>query len=122
MRMFRHLVLSAVPVLFLASCDPFDLVEPRPPYRQAGYPPYRGPEIPQPDRGQPDRGDFQPDPIPDHRPDNRPVPERYPVAERTANPNQVISPYAPYNVIDVTGYNPGQLVRDPTNNEIFRIP
>jgi len=47
----------------------------------------------------------------------------YPVAERTAKPNQVISPYGPkYNVIDVTGFRSGQLARDPSNGKIFRVP
>lgn len=122
MRMSRHLVLAVVPVLLLASCDPFDLVEPGPPYRQPGYQQQRGPGIQQAGRDQAEGGNFQPRQNPYNEPDTRPVPERYPMAERTANPNQVISPYAPFNVIDISGYNPGQLVRDPTNNEIFRIP
>jgi hypothetical protein len=50
-----------------------------------------------------------------------PAPD-YPVATRTNSPGQVLSPYAPYNVIDVTGYRSGQLVRDPSNQRIFRIP
>lgn len=122
MRMSRSILLAATSVLFLASCDPFDLVEPRPQHRYREYHPpltHRGPE-PRPyererEASQEDR---------QMRPnlDGRPVPQRYPVAQRTDNPNQVISPFAPFNVIDVAGYSPGQLVRDPTNNEIFRIP
>jgi hypothetical protein len=46
----------------------------------------------------------------------------YPEAKRTANPNQVISPYAPYNVIDVEGFKSGQLAKDPSNQKIFRVP
>lgn len=47
----------------------------------------------------------------------------YPVAERTDNPNRVISPYGPnYNVIDVTGFKSGQLARDPSNQKIFVVP
>ncbi len=46
----------------------------------------------------------------------------YPTATRTANPNQVLSPYEPFNVIDVEGFKPGQLARDPSNQKIFRIP
>ncbi|MFT3991325.1 MAG: hypothetical protein QM680_07930 [Luteolibacter sp.] len=46
----------------------------------------------------------------------------YPTAERTSNPDQVISPYAPYNVIDVAGFRSGQLARDPSNQKIFRVP
>jgi hypothetical protein len=47
----------------------------------------------------------------------------YPVAERTDNPNRVISPYGPnYNVIDVSGFKSGQLARDPSNQKIFVVP
>ena len=49
-------------------------------------------------------------------------PGEYPTATRTANPNEVISPYEPYNVIDVEGFRSGQLARDPSNNQIFRVP
>jgi|AntRauTorckE6833_2_1112554.scaffolds.fasta_scaffold109998_1 hypothetical protein len=48
--------------------------------------------------------------------------QEYPVAERTDNPRQVISPYEPYNVIDVEGFRSGQLAKDPSNGKIFRIP
>ncbi len=57
--------------------------------------------------------------VPDNPPPTR---DAYPVAERTADPNQVISPYEPYNVIDVEGFRTGQLARDPSNQKIFRIP
>ncbi len=46
----------------------------------------------------------------------------YPTAQRTANPEQVISPYEPYNVIDVAGFASGKLARDPSNQKIFRVP
>jgi hypothetical protein len=46
----------------------------------------------------------------------------YPIAQRTANPDQVISPYEPFNVIDVSGFASGKLARDPSNQKIFRIP
>ncbi len=46
----------------------------------------------------------------------------YPTATRTANPDQVLSPYEPYNVIDVAGFKSGQLARDPSNRKIFRVP
>jgi hypothetical protein len=51
-----------------------------------------------------------------------PTRDEYPLAERTANPNHVISPYAPYNVINVEGFRSGQLAKDPSNQKIFRIP
>lgn len=53
---------------------------------------------------------------------NNPDTGDYPVGHPTSERNQVISPYSPYNIIDVRGYHPGQLVRDPSNNEIFRVP
>jgi hypothetical protein len=53
---------------------------------------------------------------------SRPAGNSYPVAERTNNPDQVISPFPPYNVIDVAGFRSGQLARDPSNQKIFRIP
>lgn len=46
----------------------------------------------------------------------------YPTAQRTANRDQVLSPYAPYNVIDVEGFKTGQLAKDPSNGKIFRVP
>jgi len=51
-----------------------------------------------------------------------PATRDHPVARRTANPNQVISPYPPYNVIDITGFRSGDLARDPINQQIFRVP
>jgi len=48
--------------------------------------------------------------------------EEYPLAKPTKNPDQVISPYEPYNVIDISGFHSGQLARDPSNRKIFRIP
>jgi len=53
---------------------------------------------------------------------SRPTGNSYPLAERTNNPDQVISPFPPYNVIDVAGFRSGQLARDPSNQKIFRIP
>lgn len=50
------------------------------------------------------------------------TPGGYPTAQRTANPEQVISPYEPFNVIDVAGFASGKLARDPSNQKIFRVP
>jgi hypothetical protein len=60
-----------------------------------------------------------PDSVPVPAPTPRP---EYPTARRTDNPNEVISPYAPYNVIDVEGFKSGQLAKDPSNKKIFRVP
>lgn len=55
------------------------------------------------------------------RPQPRTEPQ-YPVATRTANPNQVISPYPPNNTIDVAGFKSGEIAIDPTTNKIFVVP
>lgn len=49
----------------------------------------------------------------------------YPTAQPTTNPDEVLSPYEPYNVIDISGpprFKSGQLARDPSNQKIFRVP
>lgn len=46
----------------------------------------------------------------------------YPYAERTSTRGEVISPYAPYNVIDVRGMRSGSLALDPSCEKPFRIP
>ena len=46
----------------------------------------------------------------------------YPVAERTEIRNRVLSPYPPYNVIDVSGFRSGDKARDPSNQKIFIVP
>jgi len=46
----------------------------------------------------------------------------YPTATKTANPDRVLSPYPPYNVIDVAGIKSGKLAKDPSTGEVFRVP
>ena len=46
----------------------------------------------------------------------------YPLARPTSKPNEVISPYEPHHTIDISGFSPGQLARDPSNKKIFRVP
>ncbi len=59
----------------------------------------------------------------DNYQNSQPSRQDYPTAERTNNPDRVISPYGPnYNVIDVAGFKSGQLARDPSNQKIFRVP
>lgn len=87
-------------------------------------PPAGGPATPPPPR---DTGPRAPqiDAYGTTPPDSAPQPQpraTYPTAKRTANPNEVISPYAPYNVIDVEGFKSGDLAKDPSNKKIFRIP
>ena len=56
-------------------------------------------------------------------------PRNYPKGFKTTNPNQVISPYKPNNLIDIsknpkTGqpFRSGDYVIDPSNNKIFQLP
>ena len=54
-----------------------------------------------------------------------PAPQRpnYPFAKRTTNPNIVISPYPPYNSIDISGLDRNDtLAKDTSAGKIFRIP
>lgn len=46
----------------------------------------------------------------------------YPYAEPTSTRGEVLSPYTPYNVIDVRGLRSGSLAKDPSCGKIFRIP
>lgn len=58
----------------------------------------------------------------DRADDPEPSGTEYPVAERSGTPGQVISPYAPYSKIDVTGFRSGQLAKDPKTGKIFQVP
>ena len=57
------------------------------------------------------------------------APKRYKTGYKTQNPHHVISPFEPNNLIDISR-NPktgqpfvsGDLVKDPSNGQIFRIP
>lgn len=144
-------VLVVLPlVLACASCIyPEPYPEPRSPYYRpdgSRYSPYdRGPAAGQrPDGYGAESGRYQPlteEGTGPRHPDTRPAPapridddfepapapqpkprQEYPVAEATENPGRVISPYAPYNVIDVEGFKSGALAKDPSNGKIFRVP
>jgi hypothetical protein len=112
------IILSAAAAVILASCTPPPPVppprfQPNPPYPPVPVDPYTEPADPY---GQ--NHDVSPPPAPE-----APArPGEYPTARKTANPDQVISPYEPYNVIDVAGFRAGQLARDPSNKKIFRVP
>jgi hypothetical protein len=111
------LTAAAAAALLLASCIPPEPIppphfKPRPPYPPEQVEPYDQNYDPY---GQ--NNDISPPPPP------QPTrPGDYPTARKTANPNEVISPYDPYNLIDVEGFTSGQLARDPSNNKIFRVP
>ncbi|MES2440725.1 MAG: hypothetical protein V4584_16785 [Verrucomicrobiota bacterium] len=112
-------IIASAALLSLVSCIPPEPPPPRfrpnPPYAPAPVSPY-GTE-----------NDISPPPPVETVP-TRPEPPPptatggYPTATRTANPDQVLSPYEPYNVIDVAGFKTGQLARDPSNQKIFRVP
>lgn len=67
-------------------------------------------------------GNVPPPPPPTTTPGTPPR-TTYPMAERTSNPNHVLSPYGPdHNVIDVSEFKSGDLAKDPSNGKIFRVP
>lgn len=117
----RSLLTFILAAVGAVSCTP---PEPAPRPRFKPTPPF-APEQVYPDEQE---YDISPPPPPSQTPkppSPQPPPTAtggYPTAERTANPDQVLSPYEPYNVIDVTGFKSGQLARDPSNQKIFRVP
>lgn len=110
-------IIAAVAFTGLVSCTP---PEPPPPRLRPSPPSVRD-AVP---------SDDEEDKIPPLQP-TQPAPPPptanggYPTATSTANPDQVLSPYEPYNVIDISGpphFKSGQLARDPSNQKIFRVP
>jgi hypothetical protein len=125
------LIASAVVVLGAVACEPLPVYAPNneqrpypPPSRDSRYFGYQREDRQNPSNNpRDDRNSGYYDAGPDRQPDERPATrDEYPSAEKTANPNQVLSPYAPYNVIDVEGFRSGQLAKDPSNGKIFRVP
>lgn len=110
---------------------PYNEPYPQPPGTQGSYGNPDGPPQqpdpygnPPPQYGQqgiqdPNYGGTQPPVSPPPVSEPRPT---YPTAQKTKNPNEVISPYPPYNVIDVTGFKSGQKAKDPSNKKIFVVP
>ena len=124
-RMLKLALVGSAGLVLLSSCyfygpppprrphaGPYGPVAPYQQQRPGMENPYAGQQPPQQQGGR-----QQPAPAPE--PTQRP---EHPVAKATANPDQVLSPYPPYNVIDVAGFKSGQLARDPSNGKIFRIP
>jgi hypothetical protein len=112
--------IAAMAALLASACTPPPDV---PPPRFKPNPPYP-PEIVDaygtaPRYENEDSGYADPAPAPAPTPGR---PGDYPLATPTPNPNEVISPYEPYHVIDIEGFRSGQLARDPSNNRIFRVP
>lgn len=44
------------------------------------------------------------------------------VGKKTAKSGRVVSPYAPYNELDITGLPSGSLALDPTTQKVFQVP
>ena len=108
----------AILAVMLNACGPPDPVPapyfiPNPPYPPQPVDPTSA-EIQQPTPSA-DTG-IAPSPTPSPR-----IGE-YPLARPTSKPNEVISPYEPHHTIDISGFSPGQLARDPSNKKIFRVP
>lgn len=117
------------PIPYNQQRPPMRNGEPYYPYGQAGR--QMGPETgtfePIPNDNQPPPPPRDPGPQADAYDPEPPPPapqprQTYPDARRTNDPTQVVSPYAPYNVIDVEGFKSGQLAKDPSNGKIFRVP
>ncbi|GAA5123033.1 hypothetical protein JIN84_10860 [Luteolibacter yonseiensis] len=112
-------VLATAALASLVSCFP---PEPMPPPHRPAY----GPDYdisPPPPPSRPPESTFSDAGAP---PPSTPPPPtangNFPTATRTEQPDRVLSPYEPYNVIDTTGFKSGQLARDPSNQKIFRVP
>lgn len=72
----------------------------------------------------------EPEPAEDQQPESEPAEtdngedeeKSYPVARPSDEPGRVVSPYPPYNTLDVKGLESGSLALDPTVGKIFRVP
>lgn len=136
----KSLVLLPLALLASSCFYPVPYSQQRPPYRNGAphYPYGRGPGGPEAgryeqmgDRNQPPPPEYdsrrseRDEPEEEDYPEPQPKPQgrkEYPVAERTEKPGMVISPYSPYNVIDVEGFQSGALAKDPSNGKIFQVP
>jgi len=54
----------------------------------------------------------------------RPLPDKpdFPTATATKDSGVVLSPYPPYDLLDVKGMASGSLAKDPATGQVFRIP
>ena len=44
------------------------------------------------------------------------------VGKKGSKPGRVVSPYPPYNELDITGLPTGSLALDPTTQKVFQVP
>ena len=45
-----------------------------------------------------------------------------PAGKKGSKAGRVISPYPPYNELDISGLDSGSTALDPTTNKVFRVP
>ncbi len=114
-------VFAAICSVCLTSCieplppAPPPYFRPNPPYPPQPVDPYASPS--DYDSPQDEARNYSTAPPPEPT-----RPGEYPTARATEKQDEVISPFEPYNTINVEGYKSGQLVRDPHNKQIFRVP
>lgn len=103
-------ILTTAAIALLSSCEPIIQESGDPSAHYGSY----------------DRGSYDRNSPPSSLSDKTlPLPEvraDYPYAEKTSTPGIVISPHAPYNVMDVNGLRPGSLALDQSTNKKFRVP
>ena len=123
----NKMIAAAALALGAVACEPLPVYPEGPgPYRRpmpprGQQPPYGDERFPG-NQGPVDGSGYSDRQAPLPPTEREPRRSEYPTAERTENPNRVISPYPPYNVIDVEGFRAGQLAKDPSNGKIFRVP
>jgi hypothetical protein len=100
-----HRILTVTAIALLSSCEPIIQENGDPSAHYGAYDRSHGPST--------EPG--APLPQPETRTDD-------PYAEKTSTPGIVISPHAPYNVMDVNGLRPGSLALDRSTNKKFRVP
>jgi hypothetical protein len=100
-----HRILTVTAIALLSSCEPIIQESGDPSAHYGAYDRSHGPLTEQ----------DPPLPQPEARTDD-------PYAEKTSTPGIVISPHAPYNVMDVNGLRPGSLALDRSTNKKFRVP
>lgn len=61
-------------------------------------------------------------PTPEKKPEAAPSGGAFLKGKRTNKPGRVISPYPPYQELDVSGLSSGSLALDPTTQKVFEVP
>lgn len=66
--------------------------------------------------------DAPPSSTPEKKPESAPSGGAFLKGKRTNKPGRVISPYPPYQELDVSGLSSGSLALDPTTQKVFEVP